>query len=447
MDSRLPAGTGPPTDRPSLRSPITRARVEALSFLQDVALLATSARTWDELMRTIIERTTAAVDAEVCSVYLVDRDASGVTLAATNGLEASQVGSARLPMGVGITGRVAASGRRIVSINVRRDRRFAWLQGLDEPRLTSMCSVPLRWNDRVVGVLNVQTVERRTFSQADIRFLESLAALLAGIVEKGRLQKEAEAQVASLSAIDETRARLVTIVTHDLRTPLAIFRGCVELIGLAAQEAGATGARKWELEALRQVDRLDTMIDSTLAGLRVLGQEPPTLQLMDVAESVDRTAAEVAPILRRHRLEVSFAERPLNAVGSPEVLGRVLEYLLENASKYAPAGGRITIAGGRDGPLVRLAISDDGPGVPVEWREQVFEPFVRREDSSRGSGIGLFAARHMARSMAGELRLEAIDSGGSRFVLELPAAHGPGERRARGRRAGRQANAGASSGI
>ena len=447
MDSRLPASAGTPTDRPSLRSPITRARVEALTFLQDVALLATSARTWDELMRTIIERTTAAVDAEVCSVYLVDRDASGVTLAATNGLEASQVGTARLPMGVGITGRVAASGRRIVSINVRRDRRFAWLQGLDERRLTSMCSVPMRWNDKIVGVLNVQTVERRTFSQPDIRFLESLAALLAGIVEKGRLQKEAEAQVASLSAIDETRARLVTIVTHDLRTPLAIFRGCVELIGRAAEEAGATGARRWELEALRQVDRLDTMIDSTLAGLRVLGQEPPSLEPMDVAEVVEGTAAALAPILRRHRLEVSFTERPLNAVGSPQNLGRVLEYLIENASKYAPEGGRVTIAGGRHGPIVRLAISDDGPGVPVEWHDQVFEPFVRREDSSRGSGIGLFAARHMARSMAGELRLEAMDSGRSQFVLDLPAAHGPGERRARTARARGQANAGASSGM
>jgi K+-sensing histidine kinase KdpD len=408
------------------------------TFLEEVALLATSARTWDELMQTVIERTTAAVDAEVCSVYLVDRDGTGVTLAATNGLDPRHVGVARLPMGAGITGRVAATGRPIVSLNVRRDRRFAWLAGVDEPRLTSMCSVPMRWNDRIIGVLNVQTVERREFTRAEVRFLEALAAMLAGIVEKGRLQREAETHLASLQAIDETRARLVTIVTHDLRTPLAIIRASVELLAGIGREGGPD-ADKWEGEAIRQIDRLDSIIDTTLTGLRVIQQEPPRLEPTDVAEVVDRTAESLAAVLRRRRLEVRFEERPLTAVASAELLGRLLEYLLENAAKYAPTAGAIRIDGQRLGGTVRLDVWDDGPGIPVEWHEQIFEPFVRRYDSSggsgsRGSGIGLFAARHLARTMSGELRLEPVEPAGSRFVLELPAAHGPGPRPTRPRR-------------
>ena len=160
-------------------------------------------------MRTIVDRTTDALSVEVCSVYLVERDEVSLRLAATNGLDRDQIGVARLPMGDGLTGRAALSRKPQVSLNVRRDRRFAWLQGLDEPRLTSMCSVPLIWNDAVVGVLNVQTVRRRAFRRSDVRFLETLAVLLAGIVEKGRLQAEAEAQVDSLRAIDEARASLV----------------------------------------------------------------------------------------------------------------------------------------------------------------------------------------------------------------------------------------------
>jgi signal transduction histidine kinase len=402
-----------------------RENLPALTFLEEVALLATSARTWDELMRIVIERATAAVNTEVCSVYLVDRDGAGVTLAATNGLDPTHIGTARLPMGVGITGRVAASGRPLVSRNVRRDPRFAWLQGLDEPRLTSMCSVPLIWSDRVIGVLNVQTVERREFSRSDVRFLETLAALLAGIVEKGRLQQEAEAQLAGLQAIDEARARLVTIVTHDLRTPLAIVRASVELMAKAARDAGATDADRWETEALGMVDRLDGMVDSTLASLRVIQQEPPRLEATDVATVADDVVNSLAPILRRHRLEASFEMRPLEAVASRDLLGRLLEYLLENATKYAPPGGRILISGRRHGATVTLAVSDDGPGIPPDWRDRIFEPFIRRDDSSRGSGIGLFAARYMARSMGGELRLESVEPSGSQFVLELAAAHGP----------------------
>lgn len=401
-------------------------RLAELTFLEEVARLATSARTWDELMWTIIDRATAAADTEVCSVYLVDRDGSGVTLAATNGLDRDQVGVARLPMGGGITGRVAQSRRPLVSLNVRRDRRFAWLQGLDEPRLTSMCSVPLIWNDTVVGVLNVQTVRRRVFRRSDVRFLETLAVLLAGIVEKGRLQAEAEAQVDSLRAIDAARASLVTIVTHELRTPLAVVRASLELIGAATPGTSADESAHWEAEALRQVDRLDSMVDSILASLRVLREEPQRLEPIDVAAVVDSIFDRLGSILRRHQLEASFDERPLMAIGSVDLLGRLLEYLLENATKYAPVAGRIQVFGWRDGGRVLLAVTDDGPGIPTEWRERIFEPFVRRDDSPRGAGIGLFAARHLARAMNGELRLEDRVPAGSQFVLELAASHGPG---------------------
>jgi K+-sensing histidine kinase KdpD len=413
----------PTIDRTSERA---ARRLAELTFLEEVARLAGSTRTWDELMRTVIDRATAAADAEVCSVYLVDRDRSGVTLAATNGLDRDQVGVARLPMGVGLTGRAARTGRPQVSLNVRRDPRFAWLQGLDEPRLTSMCSVPLIWNDAVVGVLNVQTVRRREFRRGDVRFLETLATLLAGIVEKGRLQAEAEAQVDSLRAIDEARASLVTIVTHELRTPLAVVRASLELIGAAAREAGAEGTATLETEALRQVDRLDSMVDSILASLRVLSEERPALEPVDVAAVVEAIVESLGSILRRHRLRAVFQERPLLAVASPDLLGRLLEYLLENAAKYAPLGERIEILGRRDGGRVLLVVTDDGPGIPAEWRERIFEPFVRRDDSPRGTGIGLFAARHLARAMNGELRLEDRVPAGSQFVLELAASHGPG---------------------
>ena len=289
-----------------------------------------------------------------------------------------------------------------------------------------MCSVPLIWNDAVVGVLNVQTVRRRVFRRADVRFLETLAALLAGIVEKGRLQSEAEAQVDSLRAIDEARASLVTIVTHELRTPLAVVRASLELIGTETDAAGLERAAGWEAEALRQVDRLDSMVDSILASLRVLREEPPRLEPVDVVAVVDGILESLGAILRRHELVASFEERPLLAVGSAELLGRLLEYLLENAAKYAPAGGRIEVFGWRDGGRVLLAVTDDGPGIPAEWRERIFEPFVRRDDSPRGAGIGLFAARHLARAMNGELRLEDRVPAGSQFVLELAASHGPG---------------------
>jgi K+-sensing histidine kinase KdpD len=402
-------------------------RLAELEFLADVARLVGSARTWDELMGTIVDRATAAAQAEVCSLYLMDRDGTGVTLAATNGLDPESVGSARLPLGVGITGRVAKSGRPIASADVNTDKRFHYIRGVDKPQFTSMCSVPLIWNKQVVGVLNVQTERRREFTREDVSFLEALAGLLAGIVERNRLQREAEAQVESLRAIDEARAHLVAVVTHALRTPLAVVRAYVELLGgesrrRDAVDSQASAADEWERSALEQVDRLDQAIDSILASLRVLRPATAAPVRLDVAQVVDETARELAPIFRRHRLATSFLERPLMALASDESLRRLLGYLLENASKYAPQDGTIDIYGWLADGRVSVAITDDGPGIPAEWRERIFEPFVRLDDSPRGAGVGLFAARHIARSLGGDLRAEAREPRGSQFVLELPAA-------------------------
>jgi signal transduction histidine kinase len=398
----------------------SQRRLEELAFLADVARLASSVRTWDELMETITQRATAAVQAEVCSLYLMDRDGSGATLAATTGLDRDQVGVARLPLGVGITGRVARDREPIVSANVHKDARFHWVRGVDQLRFTSMCSVPLIWNDQVVGVLNVQTVRRRIFRRRDVALLQTLAALLAGLVEKGRLAREAEAQIDSLRAIDEARASLVAVVTHELRTPLAVVRAYLELLGSAARDLGAAQASAWERAGLDQVDRLDRTIDSILASLRTFPSGAPQIGPIDLTLVVDETLAELAPLLRRHELDATFTERPLRAMGSGELLRRLLEYLLENAAKYAPRDGRIDIYGWRQDDRAYLAVTDDGPGIPLAWREKIFEPFVRLDDSPRGAGIGLFAARQLARTMGGDLRVEDRAPAGSQFVLELP---------------------------
>jgi signal transduction histidine kinase len=423
MADALKAPAGPVADAP----PTSEQRhLEELTFLAEVAHLAASATTWDELMDTVIDRARAAARAQVCSLYLMDRDGGGVTLAATNGLDRQAIGLARLRLGQGITGLAARDRRPVVSVDVRQDPRFAWIRGVDQAQFTSMCSVPLIWNDSVVGVLNVQTVERRDFLPADVGFLETLAALLAGMVEKSRLQQEADAQIESLRAIDEARANLIAVVTHALRTPLAVVRAYVELLGGRAQAGEQPDAQTWEQQALDQVDRLDRTVDSILESLRVFPTALLELGPVDITAVVEETARELAPILRRHRLASTFTERPIMARASAEMLRRLLGYLLENAAKYAPVQGVIDIYAWRQDGRAMLAITDDGPGIPAEWRERIFEPFVRLDDSPRGAGIGLFAARHLARSMGGELRVERRQPAGTQFVVELD----PGAERA-----------------
>src|SRR6187551_1543702 len=161
--------------------PAEAEQLEQLRFLHEVARLATTARTWDELLETVVDGTRDALHADVSSLYLLDRDGAYLTLAATNGLDRFQIGRARVPFAEGVTGQVAAERKPLAIPDVRADDRFLWVRGIDQRRfVASMLSVPLTWHDQTVGVLNVQTERPRVFSPSDVAQLSAVADVLAG---------------------------------------------------------------------------------------------------------------------------------------------------------------------------------------------------------------------------------------------------------------------------
>ena len=406
---------------PSGPTPLSPKKIDQLSVLHELAQLATSARDWDELMRTLVNRTTVAMGVEVCSFYLLDRDGERLTLAATNGLDVTQVGQVSLAVGEGITGLAADERKPIASRDVTVDQRFRWVRGFDIAGLHGMLSVPLVWNDALVGVLNVQTTAIRDFAEDEIEFLVTIAALLAGIVEKGLLQAEAAEQLDRLSQLDAARAELLAVVTHELRTPLAVVRAYVELLADAAS-ADRPEIEDWRSAATEQVTRLDRLVDSILASVRGEGLTALRREPFDVADAVASTVRTLALLLRTHPVRWEPPAEPFIGVGDVARFRQVLEHLLDNEAKYAPEGWGISLGAWRSGDEIRVYITDDGPGVPINDWDAVFEPYVRVDRArSRGSGIGLFAARRLMTAMGGRVWLEANGYGGSRFVVALPS--------------------------
>jgi signal transduction histidine kinase len=422
-----PAGLGIPVPGVGGTAPVASGVVERLSFLHEFAQLATHARDWDELMRTVVDRTTVAMAVEVCSFYLLDRDGRTLTLAATNGLDPEQVGRVSLAMHQGITGRAAAERVPVMSRDVTVDERFSWVRGFDIAGLHAMLSMPLVWNEQVVGALNVQTTAIRDFEAEEIEFLATIAALLAGIVEKGRLQAEAEAQLDRLSQLDAARAELLAVVTHELRTPLAVVRAYVDLLADAAA-SNADGpsvdvVENWRAGATDQVTRLDRLVDSILASVRGEGLTGLRRDPFDVVTAIDRTVGTLALLLRTRAVRWNPPGHAMVARGDDTRFRQVLEQLLDNEAKYAPPEQAVSLGVWRTADEIQVYITDDGPGVPHEDWEAVFQPYVRVDRvRSRGSGIGLFAARRLMEAMGGRVWIEKNGFGGSRFMVALPIA-------------------------
>ncbi len=433
-DPRPPAQAGgaeTPDNRRSERTGPASDQLDQLRFIHQVARLATTARTWDELLETIVDGTRDALHADVSSLYLLDRDGAYLTLAATNGLDRFQIGRARVPFGEGVTGHVASHNEPLVITDVKADPRFLWVRGIDQRRfVTSMLSVPLTWHDQTVGVLNVQTERPRVFSPADVAQLSAVADLLAGIVEKGRQQSEAEARVEALKAIDEARSELIALVTHELRTPLAVVRAYADLLAeepqLGGRESRDVERRQtraaWHGATLEQIERLDRLVDSILASVRVVPEDAASVSPVDVEGLIAEVLSSLTPLLGRHDVAIHGTPR-LHGLADPPRLRQIIEHLIENAVKYAPSETTITIDWALDEGFVHLGVSDEGPGIPDEWRERIFEPYARRDThTARGSGIGLYAAKRLGESMGAHLWCEPARPHGARFVVAIPAA-------------------------
>ncbi|HUQ41975.1 MAG TPA: GAF domain-containing protein [Candidatus Limnocylindrales bacterium] len=272
-------------------SPETERQLRELSFLHEVAQLASSARDWDEMLRIVIDRTTDAMAVEVSSLYLLERREGILRLVATNGLNRRFIGKATLRVGEGITGWVANARVPAAARAVRADPRFKWIPGVDEERFRSMLSVPLLIHEEIVGVVNVQSVAERSFEKGEIEFLQTIANQVAGIIEKGRLQREAERKLREVSALFEVSNVLTSTLDLDEVLSLIVDR-------LVRVYPGSAG-----IIVLRDGDGLRERARSGDSG-------------KTTTQAAQRAVTEARPIVSGHHIAVPLlaGERLLGAV-------------------------------------------------------------------------------------------------------------------------------------
>ena len=230
-----------------------------------------------------------------------------------------------------------------------------------------------------------------------------------------------------IALIDTARAELLSLVTHELRTPLAVLSAYVELLSDAASgssPASSGDLTAWREAAMQQVGRLNLQIDSILTAARPGTILPLQVSPMNLGAITGAVIRDRAPLLRNHPLRWEEPEPEIHVLADESRYRQVLGHLLENEAKYAPVGEPVSIGcWARDG-RAELYLTDDGAGIPREDWEEIFEAFVRRTQrpSANGSGIGLYAARRLLGAMGGEIRIEPNGFGGSRFLVTLPLA-------------------------
>ena len=269
----------------------------------------------------------------------------------------------------------------------------------------------------------LRPVRRLTSSVEHIARTEDLTPLpVEGADEMARLAAAFNQMLTALSASRDRQRQLVADAGHELRTPLTSLRTNIDLL---AQADGAGGlppeARSELLADLRaQTEELTTLIGDLVELAR---DEPLThvVESVDLAEIVDRAVARV----RRRAPGVTFDVRttPWWVVGEPPALERAVTNLLDNAAKWGPADGTVTVRLD-DGAVV---VDDEGPGIAPADLPHVFERFYRSEESRSmpGSGLGLSIVQQAASRHAGSTEAGTSPAGGARLVFRVPGQPWP----------------------
>jgi signal transduction histidine kinase len=241
--------------------------------------------------------------------------------------------------------------------------------------------------------------------------------------EVAELARTLEAMLAALDAArGETEMMLdrqrefVADASHELRTPLTSVLANLELLAeeLEGEQAETAGA------ALRSTRRMRRLVGDLLLLARADAKRAQPRRPIDLADVLAEAAAELGPMADGHELTVEAEHVRVAAVG--DELHRLVLNLLENAVRHTPPGTRILASVTAEDGYARLAVHDDGPGIPEEIERRVFERFVRGGgDGARGSGLGLAIVRAVAESHGGEVSLEHPRDGiGATFVVRLP---------------------------
>ncbi|MGW0629611.1 ATP-binding protein [Streptomyces sp. NPDC002758] len=276
--------------------------------------------------------------------------------------------------------------------------------------------------DMPVGDHMALALSGRVLPASDRRVLAAFAAQAAVVLERRRLQEEAD-QAKELAEGNRIRTALLAAVSHDLRTPLAGIKASVS--SLRSDDVDWSEEDRAELlEAIETgADRLDHLVGNLLDMSRLqTGTVTPIVREADLDEVVPMALGGVP----EGSVELDIPETLPMVHVDKGLLERAVANIVENAVKYSPEGSPVVVRASSIADRVEVRVVDRGPGVPDEAKDRIFEPFQRYGDSPRGAGVGLglAVARGFAEAMGGTLNAEDTPGGGVTMVLSLPLAPG-----------------------
>jgi PAS domain S-box-containing protein len=225
--------------------------------------------------------------------------------------------------------------------------------------------------------------------------------------------------------VERMKEEFLAMVSHDLRTPLTSIQFSLGIILADAPDKLPQGVLEELQAAERNSDNLITMINRLLDVEKIeSGKLDLDLEEMNVANLISRTRDAIAPFASRHGIELDFSKSDFRMVADEDRLLQVLVNLISNAIKFSPQGGRVTLEVQKQPECLVFAVTDQGPGIPEDYKAAIFDRFqqVKMSKYKRkgGTGLGLAICRAVVLAHSGQIGLRSQEGAGSTFWFTIP---------------------------
>ncbi|MBN2002032.1 MAG: GAF domain-containing protein [Anaerolineae bacterium] len=414
-----------------------RRRNADLTTLNTIATTAGQSPSLEQAFLVILDKTLELTGIQAGAIHMVDDEGQMLHLKAQRGLPAELLTRIQsIVVGDGPLGQAAKWGRPIV-LDKSLDKWGLICSGDDQQDAPGVAGLPIQSHNRGLGILSVFVHDVKLLNPHELQLLIAIANQIGVVIENTRRAEQA-AQIEILRELNRLRSELIANASHELRTPLGLIK--VFCTSLMAQDvAFDEDTRRQFLQGIdEETDKLKIIVDNLL-GLSTLESGRMRLEkhVIDlraltrkVIESIqlDMRSASAGfdgnPVAVQHHFVCDFPNHPLTAPVDEKRIEQVLRNLLNNAVKYSPKGGRITIQGRGDKWQVLIRISDGGIGITPENLEHIFERFYRVENERTrtigGVGLGLAVCKGIVETHGGRIWAESTLNEGSHFYFTLP---------------------------
>lgn len=397
-------------------------RVDLLDAANRCARALGSSLEIEEAFAAFIRELRGLVPFDRTAIVLADEGAARVIATAGAGAETVFPPGSRRPVAGSLLDEIRRTGQTVYRRDMV-DKNYAEEEEFTELGLRSRLAAPLVVGARTVGMVSLVRVEPDAFSDDEIELVSLLGRFLGSAVQNIRAYEAERATVEELRRLSALRADFVSMVSHELRSPMAAIIGSAKTLHQRWRELTPEQRESFLGLIEHETNRLAELVGDVLDTSRIeSGSFSYTFDDVDVAELVQESAAAAESGQDEVRINAKV-QRPLPPVrGDRERLRQVITNLIDNAVKYSPAGSEVDVDAFADNGRISVEVRDRGPGVAREHQLLIFEKFgrVSGEHAKPGTGLGLFIARSIAQAHGGTLEVQSAPSEGATFALVLP---------------------------